>query len=104
VAGRTCRICGRDAVRGRSRCSDHGPVTPTTAAQGYGADHQARVATLLRTTPEVCALCGRGSDPGDPWVADHIIPRSLGGDNRQSNYQRVHRSCNVRKGGANRRR
>ena len=46
-----------------------------------------------------CHLCGLPfTDPDDPPVADHVVPRSLGGDDSITNLMPAHRSCNGRRG------
>ena len=45
-----------------------------------------------------CYLCGDGPRDGDPFVADHVIPRVLGGPDTLDNLAPAHRSCNGRKG------
>jgi 5-methylcytosine-specific restriction endonuclease McrA len=44
-----------------------------------------------------CYLCGDGPRPGDPFVADHVIPGALGGPDTLDNLAPAHRSCNGRK-------
>jgi 5-methylcytosine-specific restriction endonuclease McrA len=46
-----------------------------------------------------CHICGLPGTPNDPLVADHIIPRSLGGTSDIANLLPAHRSCNATKGG-----
>ena len=51
-------------------------------------------AKVLNTYGDVCHLCNKpGAD-----TADHLIPRSLGGDNSIDNQRPAHRSCNSRRG------
>jgi 5-methylcytosine-specific restriction endonuclease McrA len=57
-----------------------------------------RNAAKVRATATVCALCGGGARTDDPWVADHRVPRVLGGSDKITNLQPAHRSCNGRKG------
>ena len=51
-------------------------------------------ARVFATWGTVCWLCG--GDGAD--TADHVIPRSKGGDNSTENGRPAHRSCNSRKG------
>jgi hypothetical protein len=52
----------------------------------------------------ICWLCGGGIDPdapvGSPASAtiDHVIPRSRGGANEETNVRPAHRRCNGRPG------
>jgi hypothetical protein len=46
--------------------------------------------------PAICARCGQGSRPNDPWEAGHIVSVALGGG---PEVRPEHRSCN-RKAGA----
>jgi 5-methylcytosine-specific restriction endonuclease McrA len=61
------------------------------------ASRNAKIRTkLLDLQGGCCALCG--SPIGDDGSLDHILPKSRGGTNRQTNLRVVHRSCNVRRG------
>jgi hypothetical protein len=54
---------------------------------------------LLLATATRCHLCGQPfTDPTDPPVADHLIPRSRGGPDAPFNYAAAHRSCNAKRG------
>lgn len=55
---------------------------------------QARVATTLATYGTVCHLCRL---PG-ATTADHLIPRSRGGDDSIENLRPAHKLCNERRG------
>lgn len=51
-------------------------------------------ALTLATYGRVCHLCGRpGADS-----ADHLIPRSCGGDDSLDNLRPAHKSCNSTRG------
>ena len=61
----------------------------------------------LRTVAErdrwVCWLCGGDVDAaatGTPWAAsvDHVVPKSRGGSNDQTNLRLAHKRCNGRRG------
>lgn len=52
------------------------------------------VALVLATYGTVCHLCGQ---PG-ATTADHLIPRSLGGDNSLANQRPAHHACNSSRG------
>jgi 5-methylcytosine-specific restriction endonuclease McrA len=41
-----------------------------------------------------CAKCGALDD----LTIDHVVPKSLGGENSQRNYQTLCRQCNLEKG------
>ncbi len=107
---RPCLACGRP-TRG-SRCSAHALPDRdprTTTEKGYGAGHQSIRVDVLRTAGAnargiggACARCGEAGTESDPLQADHVLALSLGGASVRSNYQALHRSCNVEKGGANR--
>jgi 5-methylcytosine-specific restriction endonuclease McrA len=91
VSGRTCRICGRDAVQGQSRCQRHLGGSgwakyvlqdPERAAFYASAAWRSARAAQLRREPN-CAVCGAKAT-----VADHVRPRAEGGaDLDPSNLQ-----------------
>lgn len=66
------------------RLRDH-PLTNTPT--GY----------LLRLQKGRCARCGLYFRDGDVVETDHIIPKSLGGDDRLMNLQLLHRHCHDQK-------
>lgn len=99
---RPCIICGAPSIRGRSRCGTHGPTSPKGPTP-YDSHHKKLAAdTVAKATH--CAICGLPPTPTDPLHADHIVPLSMGGTNTPDNLQAAHRTCNIRKGGANRKR
>jgi 5-methylcytosine-specific restriction endonuclease McrA len=88
---KACVICGRPHGNRGARCDLHA----IPARTGTYSRNAARV----RANALTCHLCGRGfTDPDDPPVADHIIPRGLGGSDDLVNLAPAHRSCNGRKG------
>jgi hypothetical protein len=102
-----CLYCWRPAVSGRSRCSVHGPTSPKGPRL-----HDSRQTVFAKTVLErakrenrwYCHECGTPPTQNDPLQAGPIVPLSLGGSFDPANGQPEHRSCNVRKGGANRKR
>lgn len=82
------------------------------AKPGLGTRHQT-IAAIIRRQAEQgspCHLCGRpidtrppdkgGPQPRSRWAfsADHIAPRSKGGQTVLSNYRPSHYGCNARRG------
>ena len=54
----------------------------------------------LAAGPMPCALCGRPVHPTQPWVVEHLIERSRGGNVEARHNQGVsHRACSDRSGG-----
>lgn len=106
MAYRPCIICGTPSVAGRSRCSRHGP--PAKGPRLHDARQTIFAKEVLsrakREDRWYCHECGGPPSPTDPLQAGHIIPLSLGGTFDSTNGQPEHRSCNIRKGGANRNR
>jgi hypothetical protein len=47
----------------------------------------ARVAKRVVENAVICQLCGKGQRPGDPFVADHIIPRAYGGSDGSGTWR-----------------
>ena len=68
-----------------------------TMSKGSTRRHRKARAILLANATH-CHLCGQPARPGDPLVADHLIPRALGGLDVPWNYAAAHRSCNGRRG------
>lgn len=87
---KACIVCAHPFAGPGSRCPDH--ALPN------------RSGTYTRTAKQVvanatrCHLCGGGPRADDPFVADHIVPRSLGGNDAATNLLPAHRSCNGRRG------
>jgi 5-methylcytosine-specific restriction enzyme A len=92
---RPCLVCGRPT--NGSRCPEHTIERPDWRRRGYDAEYDRNRRALLAVSTR-CAVCGLPSMLNDPLTADHIVPRSEGGGNEQSNLRAVHRSCNQRRG------
>jgi 5-methylcytosine-specific restriction endonuclease McrA len=88
---KACSICGRIALPGRNRCQLHYIDRPRRSGT-YTRDAKRIVDNAV-----TCHLCGQGPRPGDPFVADHVLPRVLGGPDTPDNLAPAHRSCNGRK-------
>jgi 5-methylcytosine-specific restriction protein A len=80
-----CPTCRRSKERKRG----------TTTQRGLGADHQRLRAIAIARHP-YCSECGATED----LTADHIIPRSKGGQNVLSNYRVLCGHHNYSKGAA----
>jgi len=52
-----------------------------------------KVATLIKKQKGTCTHCGLYFTSTDMLEVDHILPKTLGGKNRQDNYQLLHRHC-----------
>jgi len=66
-------------------------------SKGSTRRHRKARALLLATATH-CWICGQPPRPGDPLVADHLIPRAHGGPDTLANYAAAHASCNARRG------
>jgi RNA-directed DNA polymerase len=55
------------------------------------------VGGLLQRQGGRCAWCHRYFMDGEAWEVDHLIPCRLGGDDRSSNKQLLHRHCHHQK-------
>ena len=90
---KACLECGRICPPGRNRCELH-PVTPMRRDRAY---NQLRATIIANSS--ICPLCDLplNTDPKDPTVIDHRIPRAHGGTDDRSNLQATHRRCNLRK-------
>ncbi len=89
---KTCVICGRITATG-NRCPAH-PKPPVSRHRQYRKLREELIAAY-----PYCHLCGRPfTDPADPPVLDHVMPRAYGGTDDPSNLKPAHRSCNGRKG------
>jgi 5-methylcytosine-specific restriction endonuclease McrA len=71
----------------------------STPSIAWGSAYRRERRRVLASSPEVCALCGGGPRPYDPWETDHRISAAFGG-RHSGNLQRAHRSCNRAKGAA----
>lgn len=57
-------------------------------------------ASWVKRLPLPCYLCSRPVTGLDPWVVEHMVPRSQGGDTLGVSNQWVsHRPCSDRQGG-----
>jgi 5-methylcytosine-specific restriction protein A len=65
-------------------------------ARGYGKEHEAIRAELLRTVI-LCEECTRQGRVTPGVIADHVIPLAKGGTGDRSNYQLLCRSCASKK-------
>ena len=84
-----CLKCNRLALPGKSRCAEH------AIPQRSGTSRRASRKVIAAAT--YCYICGEPPRQGDPLVADHVIPRALGGPDTTDNLAPAHRSCNGRK-------
>jgi len=98
-----CLVCGTPASS--TRCPNcegrHHRATPPRSypkasrqSRGLGYQHQ-REARKLYGLP--CHWCGEPAD-----TADHLIPRAMGGESTPDNLVPACRSCNSRRGAAQR--
>jgi 5-methylcytosine-specific restriction endonuclease McrA len=87
---KACVICGRPHGNRGARCELHAIPARTGT--------YSRNAALVRATATVCHLCGQPFTADDPAVADHVVPRGVGGSDDLTNLRAAHRSCNGRKG------
>lgn len=55
------------------------------------------VGSLLQRQQGRCGWCQRYFMEGEAWEVDHLIPRRLGGSDRSSNKQLLHRHCHQQK-------
>lgn len=102
MPARACLICGLPSIAGMSRCSKHRRGKPKTGPNPYDHAYQEIRAKVLKGDL-ICHLCGEGENPAKgPFQTDHVIPHSLGGASTRENLKPAHRTCNIRKGGANR--
>jgi 5-methylcytosine-specific restriction endonuclease McrA len=96
---RLCLFGDGPAVPNGSRCRKHGGNPNQEVPNPYTRSY--RVERMRILTPDArCYLCGGAPTPDDPLEADHVLPLSMGGGHR-GNLRPAHRSCNRRKGGAN---
>lgn len=85
-----CSVCGRVHGNRGGRCDQHA-IPPRTGTYS-------RNAAKVRAAATRCHLCGLPFSSDDPAVADHVIPRGLGGSDNLTNLKAAHRSCNGTKG------
>ena len=53
---------------------------------------------LVRKQQKACGICGNIFTSIGPPTFDHIIPKSLRGEDQLENLQAVHQVCNMKKG------
>ncbi|PZU75565.1 MAG: endonuclease [Sphingomonas sp.] len=63
-------------------------------ARGYGREHDAMRARVLREEP-LCRICDAAGRVTASTIADHITPKAEGGTNDRENYQGVCGPCHV---------
>lgn len=101
---RTCLDCGRGIELGKRRCAlchreyERKRVAAKRARRELRSGSYGRAARQVKEAAQFCALCGQPFTADDPPVADHILPRALGGSDRIENLRAAHRSCNARRG------
>jgi hypothetical protein len=78
-----CMACRRDVMRDRVRYLSGGRYVRGGGAWGSSSPGERR-----------CLCCGSAEN----LTVDHVIPRSCGGADDESNYQPLCRSCNSIKG------
>ena len=79
-------------VKGNSSPYD-GQTYYWAARRGKHPETSAQVAKLLKKQKGRCAFCGLHFKPEDLIEVDHLNPKALGGDNKLSNKQVLHRHC-----------
>lgn len=103
---RTCLKCDRK-VLARDLCSTHYAYWHRKMSGKWvdsGWISKGTRQAIYERDGWVCYLCSEKVDTsGDPWSdrfpsLDHILPRSLGGTDDESNLATAHRVCNSRKG------
>ena len=93
--------CWEPRVKGRARCSKHGPRTPKMPGDPrFTAAHRKRRQDRI-DAGETCAMAHLGGCHG-PLHLDHIRPLSMGGQAGSENEQLLCERHNIRKGGSNR--
>lgn len=60
----------------------------------FGSGWESISKQVIKRDRGICHLCGQPRAD----TADHIVPRSKGGDNHPSNLRAAHRSCNSARG------
>src|SRR5262245_26814566 len=92
--GRCGRLIASPVVRcpACARAVDQARGTPT--ARGFGYEYQAKRRRILARDGYVCHLCGQHRADS----VDHLVPRSRGGTNEDSNLAAAHLSCNSARG------
>jgi 5-methylcytosine-specific restriction endonuclease McrA len=90
---KACVVCGRPIPLGQGgRCSLH-PKKAVPRDRRYR-----ELCARIIAAATHCGICGKPfTDPADPAVVDHIIPRAHGGSDDPFNLQASHLSCNGRK-------
>jgi 5-methylcytosine-specific restriction endonuclease McrA len=89
---RCCIICARIIPSG-NRCELH-RKPPVSRHRQYR-----KLRERLIAEHPYCHICRKPfTDPDDPPVLDHVVPRAHGGTDDETNLRPAHRSCYGRKG------
>jgi 5-methylcytosine-specific restriction endonuclease McrA len=89
---RGCLDCGAPIEDRGAYCGGCMPEH-TRVKRGYGRDHQRKRARMLKAGAR-CEMCGGDQD----LRLDHILPRSMGGDDYAENMRVLCVSCHAKHG------
>jgi 5-methylcytosine-specific restriction endonuclease McrA len=84
---KACVVCARPSTS--SRCPEH-------RLPSRGRSYRRAALQTLREE-QTCWLCHQPARPDDRLVADHVVPRVIGGPDARSNLRAAHASCNARR-------
>ena len=97
---RTCITCGRPAVRGRSRCKDHGGKAwarqPASRRTQYNDLEYQRNRKIVLEQEPICHWCRLRPST----TADHVRSVAKGGGHELENLVGACARCNERRGAA----
>jgi hypothetical protein len=95
---RPCLVCRRltTNIQRCDQCQQAWNQNRNKKRTHYQGDYASR-AKRVRDTTILCWICGKPSDPNDPWQADHVTPADP-----NSELRGAHRSCNASRGNGKR--
>ena len=83
-------------VKGKASPYD-GNLTYWSTRLGKNPEIPTLVAKLLKEQKGKCEHCGLTFKDGDKWEVDHILPKSMGGKDKFTNLQLLHKHCHDEK-------
>lgn len=85
-----------ELVPSGSRCSHHSrrvDARPSAYRRGYGSSRWLRLRKMVLSRDPICVCC----ELAEATVADHILPKKMGGPDSLANLQALCKGCHAAK-------